>query len=325
MEYRVAVIGAGIISGMHLEALKELNQFQAVAIADLAEDRAKDAALQYQLNPYTNYKEMIEKENPDVVVIALPHFLHKEAAVWCANKGCHILLEKPMALNLQECDDIIEAVAQNNVKLMVGHTQHYKAENRKAKEIIEQGALGDLVMINDTRHLFYYNPERPDWFFEKEKSGGGLLANFGAHSLDKIQWLTGSKVTKVKASLSYYGEKGNVEGSGLIFLETSAGFPATISQSGYMGVPKDETEFIFTRGMMKIISGKGLWVSESSEYRQVRVEDHRDPFVLQFNDLLESIEKDQEPECSGAYAKTIIAAIESVYRSHELGVELTVY
>ncbi|MGK5508594.1 Gfo/Idh/MocA family protein [Brevibacillus formosus] len=322
--YRVAVIGAGDIAGHHLRALAEMKQLQGVAIADIQLDRAHEAGRRHHLAPYADYREMVLKEKPDIVVITLPHYLHKEAAVWSAGQGCHILLEKPMALNAAECEEIIQAAKRSNVTLVVGHTQHFKPENRKAKEMIAQGSLGKLVMINDTRHLHYFREGRPDWFFEKAKAGGGIMMNLGAHSVDKIQWLTGSRIVRVKASLSHFGGRGDIEGSGLAFLETSTGVAATVSQSGYRGVPKDETELIFTDGMLKLASGKGLWQSDGGEFRQVELERETDPFALQFTQLLAAIESGNEPDCSGEYAKSVVSVIESIYLSHRLGAELAV-
>lgn len=323
MGYRVAIIGAGAVAQRHLEALTKMG-LQGVAIADIDQDRAQQAAMGSGMNPYTDYREMIGMEQPDIAVITLPHFLHKEVAVWCARHGCHMLLEKPMALNREECDEINQAVAENQVKLMVGHTQHYLAENRKAKEILAAGELGDPVMIQDTRHLYYYHRDRPDWFFEKKRAGGGILMNLGAHSIDKIQWLTDSRITKVKASLSFHGDRGDVEGSGTVFMETSKGFPATLFQSGYPGAPKNETELICTKGMLKWGAGEGLWLSRGGDYRQVPVDDQRDPFVLQLEELVTSIQEDREPECSGEYARTVVSVLEIIYCSHKTGRELVV-
>lgn len=315
----VALIGAGIISEYHLNALKEMNDLKAVAVAEINQEKGRDIAENYQLHFYTDYKEMVQQENPDIVVIALPHFLHKEVAICCANQGCHILLEKPMAINKEECDEIIAAAKRNQVQLMVGHTQHYFPENRQVKKLFNEKKLGQLVMINDVRHLFYFNEERPEWFFHKEKAGGGILMNLGAHSIDKIQWLTGSKIKRLKANVSYLGTKGNVEGSGVVYLETESGIPATISQSGYKGVNRNETEFIFTNGMIKLTSNGGVWMSENGEYRQVEIEDKKDPFILQFQDLLTSIYDGADPECSGQYARSVISAIEAIYQSSETG------
>lgn len=322
--YRVAVIGAGDIAKHHLRALAEVKQLQGVAIADIQVDRAHEAGEQFQLTPYADYREMVEKEKPDIVVITLPHYLHKEAAVWSAGQGCHILLEKPMALNRVECEEIIHAAKRSKVTLMVGHTQHFKPENRKAKELIALGSLGKLVMINDTRHLNYFREGRPDWFFEKAKAGGGIMMNLGAHSVDKIQWLTDSRVVSVKASVSHFGNRGDIEGSGLVFLETSTRVAATVAQSGYRGVPKDETELIFTEGMLRLASGKGLWRSDGGEFRQVELEEDVNPFTLQFIELLGAIESGTEPDCSGEYAKSVVSVIETIYLSHRFGIELAI-
>src|SRR5690606_8288678 len=131
---------------------------------------------------------------------------------------CHVMLEKPMALSVAECDAIIAAAAEARVRILIGHTQHYMAENLLAKQLVERGELGELVMIHDVRHMDYYRSSRPDWFLEKAKSGGGVLANLGTHSIDKIQWLTDSAVRTVRASVTRHGSRGDVEGSGMVYL-----------------------------------------------------------------------------------------------------------
>ncbi|MDG0790561.1 Gfo/Idh/MocA family oxidoreductase [Cohnella ginsengisoli] len=163
--YKAAIVGAGAISSLHLQAIEAIDEIEAVAIADIDGERAKQASSMHRIQAYTDYRQMIETEKPDIVAITLPHYLHQEAAIWCARSGCHILLEKPMAIHAHECDEIMSAVYQSQVKLLVGHTQHYFAENRKAKEIIRSGQLGKLVMINDVRHVDYYAETRPNWFF----------------------------------------------------------------------------------------------------------------------------------------------------------------
>ncbi|WP_110932998.1 Gfo/Idh/MocA family protein [Paenibacillus bouchesdurhonensis] len=324
MPYRVAIIGAGIISRNHLNAMKQMTALRAVAVADIDEMRGRTVSEEYSIAYYDNYREMILTEQPEIAILALPHFLHEECAVWCAAQGCHLLLEKPMALNIQQCDAILEAVKAAGVKLMVGHTQHYWPANLQAKALIDSGELGKLIAIHDTRHVYYFSDSRPDWFLDKEKAGGGIMMNLGAHSIDKIQWLTRSRVTKVKASLSYEGVRGNVEGSGCIFLETTKGVTGIVVQSGYAGVPKDETELIFERGMIRLISARGVWINRVGQYVMLEPQVSSDPFVLQFEDLLQAIEQDAETDSSGEYARSVIAALEAVYRSDETGVEQTV-
>ncbi|GAA3402071.1 Gfo/Idh/MocA family protein [Paenibacillus hodogayensis] len=321
MSYKVALIGAGGITVSHLEALSLMDELQGVAIADISQERAEAAGAQYGLTAYTDYRLMIEREKPDIAVVTLPHFLHKEATLFAAERGCHVMLEKPMALNAAECDEIIEAVGRAGVRLMVGHTQHYIEQNRTAKAIIEEGRLGRLVMINDVRHVPYYRDTRPAWFFEKAKAGGGIFMNLGSHSIDKIQWLTGSRVAQVKAEVSHYGTKGDIEGSGIAWLRTESGITATISQSGYTVVPRNETELIFTGGMLKLLTGQSLWISEDGQYVEVPVKSEEPSFVLQFRDLLRYIEEGVEPSSSMTYSRSVVAAVEAMYRSSETGAE----
>jgi predicted dehydrogenase len=323
---KLAVLGAGAIGARHLDTAKEVEGLESVAIVELNPQRAAEFAEKYGIRAYADYNDMLAAEKPDITVVALPHYLHKDAAIKCAEHGSHILLEKPMALNVAECDEIMASAERCGVKVLVGHTQHYHPENIVAKRILQSGELGKLVMINDMRHVNYYRADRPAWFLEKAKSGGGIITNLGAHSIDKIQWLTGTKVTKVKASLSFHGDRGDVEGSGVIFLETSGGIPATISQSGYLGASRNETEMIFTGGKLKLDTGKGLWISRGAgAYEQVEIEPMEKPFIRQFRDLMDAIRSDTEPSCSGAYSRTVISALESIYRSHDTGSEQVVY
>lgn len=210
-ELKVAVLGAGAIAGQHFDAIRRTDGFVACAVADIQLERAQAIAETYGIAAYSDYQELIRQERPDVVVIALPHFLHRETAIFAAENGCHLMLEKPMALNVAECDDIMEAASKADIRILIGHTQHYMAENIHAKRIIESGELGEIVMINDVRHLNYFQDTRPQWFLEKDKSGGGILANLGTHSIDKIQWLMDSSVRKVSAAVSHHGKRGNVE------------------------------------------------------------------------------------------------------------------
>ncbi|GGD80102.1 Gfo/Idh/MocA family protein [Paenibacillus nasutitermitis] len=318
---KVAVIGGGAIGVGHLEALQSIEGLTACAIVEFNPLRGQELADRFGIRAYVLEDDMYGQERPDIIIIALPHDLHRPSAIRAANQGCHILLEKPMALNVQECDDIMAAVARNGVRLMVGHTQQYLPENRKAREIIAGGELGELIMIHDVRHADYFHPDRPAWFLVKEASGGGIIANLGSHSIDKIQWLSGSPIAKVKASLSFHGNRGNVEGSGMLFLETASGIPACITQSGYPGVSRNETELIFTKGMLKIQTGVGVFISRNRKYELVPSEPTASPLLLQLHDLLHSIQEGKDPECSGHYSRSVVSVLDSAYLSHETGVE----
>lgn len=329
MTYKIAIIGAGNIAKRHAYAIKEINVLDLVAVADVNKEKAKDLAQLFKANAYQDYQTMLKKEAPDMVVISVPHFLHKEVAVHTAAHGCHILVEKPMAVNVEECDQIITACNKNQVSVLVCHTQQYMAENKKAKEIIKQGILGDLIMVNDRRYIYYFNKERPEWFFHRDMAGGGIVINMGVHSIDKIQWVTDRRVSYVKSSLSEQNFRGDIEGSGLIYLEleneTSQKIPATVALSGYQGQPVDETEFICTHGKLKLMN-RELFIDkyDSVGYRKVEVTVDKSPSVLQLEDLINLTKNQSLNDSYNHYARSLIQVIESVYTSHQKNKEVKI-
>lgn len=318
---RTAVIGGGAIGIRHLEALAQIEELEACAVVELNEMQGHALSSRFGIRAYTSMETMLETERPALAIVALPHHLHVSAALLCIEYGCHLLLEKPMANTVAQCDRIIEAAARKGVRIMVGHTQHYLPENRAAKLRLAGGDLGTLVMAHDIRHVNYFREDRPAWFFDRAAAGGGIVMNLGAHSIDKLQWLTDSRVTRVKAALTYLGERGNVEGSGMLMLTLSGGATATIVQSGYAGAPRSETELIFTGGMMRIVAGEGVYVSRGGPYEPVDAPPEDEPLVLQLRDFCRCLRTGEEPECSGAYSRSVIETLESVYRSHESGTE----
>jgi len=158
--YKVALIGCGNIAPMHLESIQMLNAPKIVAVCDNKEDRAQAKAKQYNCNYYTDYKEMIDKEEIDVLHICTPHYLHAPMAIYAANKGINILTEKPMSISLQDADDMIEACEKNKVALGVIFQNRYNAGAALVKDTLLSGALGKiksakLTVTWDRSDLYY--------------------------------------------------------------------------------------------------------------------------------------------------------------------------
>ncbi|MFD0960514.1 Gfo/Idh/MocA family protein [Paenibacillus chungangensis] len=317
--YKVAIIGGGAIAEAHLKALREVEQVKVVAIAEKNESRLSYLTENYEsITFYTDYGELLEREHLDIAIITLPHYLHCESAIRAAEAGCHIILEKPMALHTQQCDAIIETARRKRVQVLVGHTQHFFAENRAVKKVVDSQELGQLVMITDTRHVDYYKSSRPDWFLQKELSGGGILTNLGSHSVDKLLWFTGSPIVAVKAQMTFLGDRGDVEGSGIVMLEHENGLCTTIAQSGYKGSSNHITELSFTAGRIRLQTGVGAWISRGdADYEPLPTEKLAAPLALQVYDLIESIETGREPLCTMEYSRSIVEVVEAMYRSHE--------
>ena len=132
---KVGIIGLGGIARSHCDAIATLDNVEVVAVADLFEAKRREYMEKYGIpKGYETHTELLQDDEVDAVAVVLGHQLHHRLTVDSCNAGKHVLVEKPMAINLQQCDDMIAAAAANNVKLMVGYSQHYYATSVKAKE-----------------------------------------------------------------------------------------------------------------------------------------------------------------------------------------------
>ncbi len=307
-----------------MKAITTMDSLNVIGIADINLERAKEVAERYHLKYFQSYHEMVKQLQPEIAIITLPHFLHKEAAVFCADSGCHLLMEKPLAISSQHCVEIIEAVNRNQVIMLVGQTQQYISQNLTAKALIKNAPLGTLISIQENRHTSYFTKQRPAWFLDKSKSGGGIMFNLGNHCIDKLQWLTDSRISRVQASLSYHADYPEMEASAAILMHTSAGVPCLVNLSGYEGISGEETVMTFTNGMLKIINHQAVYISIGGKYEAVPNPPAKNPFELQMRDLLDCIQENRQPYSSGAYAHSVVRAVEAVYESHLTAKEMII-
>ena len=314
----IAVIGAGAISESHIGALAGMEDARVAAVADIVTDKAEKLAARYSIKAYSDYKEMLDREKPDIAVITLPHFLHRQAAFDCAARGCNILLEKPMAMDAEECDDIINLCGNRGVKLMIGHVRHFYNCYNRIREIIISNLLGELIMITNVRYCNYFAPSRPGWFLHNKTAGGGIVMNLGSHSFDIVQYLSGSRVKTVGAKVGRFAEGIEVEGNAQIFAVLESGVTASITLSGYVSVPRSETELIFTKGMIKTTDDNGgtLFIGKDGIYEEVEVV-KEDPLKLQMESFVKSIIENLPSPVTGEYGRSVVRAIRAAYESSE--------
>ena len=142
---RVGVIGLGGRATSHCKAIRS-NDLKLIAVADPQEHLCKKFMAEYVINKsYSNHLELIKDDEIDAVVITLGHQLHHKLTVDCCNAGKHVLVEKPMALSLEHCDEMISAARNNNVVLQVGLSQRYYGTSIKAKEILDSNEIGPII------------------------------------------------------------------------------------------------------------------------------------------------------------------------------------
>src|SRR6266700_3515171 len=144
---KAAIVGAGLIAGKkHIPAfMRHKNKVELAALCDLNQEGARKLAAEFGVpKVYSDLGEMIEKEKPDLVDICTPPKTHVKLAVAAMKRGCHVLIEKPMALTVEECDRIVDASREHGVKVCVGHSDLFYYPFMQARELVANGAIGDF-------------------------------------------------------------------------------------------------------------------------------------------------------------------------------------
>lgn len=189
---RFALIGCSSVAKKHLESLRQLDSAEIVAVSDLDLSRAEKTGKEYGVPYYQDYRTMLEKERVDVVTILTPSGDHAERVLDLVKFGKHIVVEKPMALRLEDADAMIRACDTAGVKLFVVKQNRYNVPVRALRAAIDAGRFGRLVMgtvrVRWCRKPEYYSsaPWRGTWALD-----GGVLTNQASHHIDMLEWLLG--------------------------------------------------------------------------------------------------------------------------------------
>lgn len=189
--------------------------------------------IDYVFTGEEGWKKLINDEKVDAIVIATPNFLHAPIAIEAARKGIHVLVEKPMAIAEEEAYKMIESSKKNSTILMVSFPQRFIPAFEKAKEVIDEGIIGDIQTIQST-----YGHSGPEfwsasgkWYFETSKSHGGVLLDLGSHQVDTISWLVGDEISEVSAMTSTLDKEITVEDNSFLSLKFSRGCMGFVASS----------------------------------------------------------------------------------------------
>ncbi|MFL7810722.1 MAG: Gfo/Idh/MocA family protein [Anaerolineae bacterium] len=220
MTLKIGLIGCGGIMQPHVEGWKAISQrAQVVAVADISEENAtaRVAQLGQPARIYQDYHELLADDEIDAVDIALPHHLHRDAIVAAAQAGKHLMSEKPLCLNLEEASDIAAAVQESGVTMMAGHNQIFYPSVMYAKQMLMEGDLGQVYMIDSidagarrrplsrNKATWGQEPERRQtWRSDPAKMGGGELIDTGYHPAYRLLFLAGESPVEVSAVLGTY-------------------------------------------------------------------------------------------------------------------------
>jgi phthalate 4,5-cis-dihydrodiol dehydrogenase len=246
----MGMAGLGVASTQILPAVSRLPYLQITAAADLRADALTKFRGEYGGESFTSVEEMCDSPSVDFIYIATPNQLHAQHAMAAAKRKKHVIVEKPMALTLDECEAMNAAAEENGVKLLCGHTHSFDPPIRKIREIVKSGELGKVCMINTWNYNeFMYRPRMK----HELATSRGVVLNQGPHHVDVVRLIGGGIVRSVRAMTGIWDKTRAHEGSYTCYLEFEDGTPATLVYSGY--------GFFDTAELFS-------WVGEGGQYRE---------------------------------------------------------
>ena len=209
---RAAIVGCGVIADVHAKCLQQMKNCSIVAFADMKKERAEGFAERFGGNVYTDYKEMLKQEKPDVLHICTPHYLHVPMAIAGLEAGVNVFMEKPPVISWEQLKELKAAAARAKGKLGFCFQNRYNLCVLKAKELIESGEAGKILgargLVTWHRDASYYTGS--GWRGSLETEGGGVLINQSIHTLDLLHYILGKPLT-AEASMSNHHLKGVIE------------------------------------------------------------------------------------------------------------------
>lgn len=334
---KFAIVGAGIISSFHAEAIARHDSAELIAICDIELDKAKKLGDDFSVKKtYADYEEMFKEEEIDVVSVCVPSGLHAEVTIAAAKAGINVLCEKPLDILPDKMTEMINICREKKVKLGAVYQRRTLEAAIKTRAAIQEGKLGKLV-LGDAYLKYYRSPEYYEsagWRGTWELDGGGALMNQGVHGVDLIQWMVGD-VESVFAYAAPLVRDIEVEDTAVITLKYKNGAFGVI-QSTTSVYPGQETRFEIHGEQGSIIfgdSGFKQWDFIGSDEGLPQVGNSEggssDPKVISneghyifVDDMIQAIREDRDPMVSGEEARKAVDLILAIYESSRTGKEV---
>jgi len=323
---KFAILGCGRISTKHVEALiNNKDEAELVAVYDIIEELAVDKKNQYEsvieganVKVYTDYNEFLNDVNIDVVTIATISGYHAQQAIDCLNHNKHVLIEKPMALTIEDADKIIKTGKEKNKKVCVSHQNRFIPAVQNLKRAIDEGRFGKLIH-GTARTLWNRNDEyykQASWRGTKALDGGTLM-NQCIHNIDLLLWMMGGEVERLYSETDTFIRNIETEDFGAILMRFKNGAVGIVEGSVCV-YPKnlEESLSIFgEKGTVVIKNGKiATWVFEDERnYDNFEYDESNLGHTPLYKDFIDAIINDREPLVNGEEGKRAIEIILKAY------------
>ncbi|MCE5348148.1 MAG: Gfo/Idh/MocA family oxidoreductase [Bacteroidales bacterium] len=345
--FNISIAGCGKVAHLHAKAIRNIPNARLAGVWSRTYQTAEDFALRYNTRSYKSIKQMVMENHTDLVIVCTPHKFHEVPATEAAEAGSNVLVEKPLASDLRDCDKIIASCRKNNVKLGVISQRRWYPPVKRVKEAIENGRIGKPVLATVTllgwRDKAYYDSDawRGTWKME----GGGVLVNQSPHQLDIMLWYMGDidEVYGIWRNLNHpYIE---VEDTALAIIKFKSGAIGNIlvSNSQKPGIygkvqvhgENGSSVGVQTDGGAMFIAGRSsvaeppvndLWTIPGEENmlnewikQDTETFNSCDPTVYfmqcQIEDYLKALENNSDPLVTGEFGRKTVELFTAIYRS----------
>ncbi len=331
---KYALIGCGRISPNHIVAAKS-NHLEFVGLCDTDPQMLYDKAAKFDLRDvkqYIDYREMLDKEHPNLVAIATESGKHAAIALDCIEAGSNLIIEKPIALSMIDADAIIQASKDKGVKVCVSHQNRFNKSIQKIRKALERNRFGR--MFYGTAHIRWYR----DWeYYSRAKwrgtwaQDGGALMNQCIHNIDLLLWMMGGKVDEVVGMTDRLNHPYiEAEDLGIALVKFKNGAYGMIEGTTDL-YPKNLEETLYLFGEKGTVKAGGASVNRIEEWRfadslddpkEVIAEFREDPPTVYgfghtplYADMIEAIEKDREPYVDAEAGKRAVELVLAIYQS----------
>ena len=339
--YGFGIIGCGMISDFHSAAIADIKNGKLVAVSSRKAENSQRLVDRYSIQAYSDYNEMLNRDDIDIVCICTPSGAHMEPAVAAAEAGKHVIIEKPLEITLERCDAIIESCEKANVRLCAIFNSRFSDASQLVKDTVSSGRLGQLTLgdayVKWYRSQDYY--DSGDWRGTMELDGGGALMNQSIHAIDFLQYVMGP-VESIQAFTDTLAHKRiDVEDVAVAALRfkngalgvvegTTAVYPGSLKKfefSGTKGTIVLEEEDIITwefeeeepedAEIKQQFTEKKSGGGGASDPRAINNDNHRRQMI----NLIQSIENNIPHLVDGREGRKAVEIILAIYQSSKAG------
>jgi predicted dehydrogenase len=336
---RFALVGCGRISPNHIVAAVN-NHLEIAALCDIDKAQMEDKLLKFSLDKeipqYTDYKVMLKEQAPELVAIATESGKHAQIALDCIEAGCNVIIEKPIALSLEDADQIIEKAKEKNVKVCACHQNRFNKSVLKIREAVEKKRFGKLLYgtahIRWARDYEYY--ARAKWRGTWEQDGGALM-NQCIHDIDLLRWMMGDEIEEVVGMTDRLKHDFiEAEDLGIALIRFKNGSYGIVEGTTNI-YPKNLEETLYIFGEKGTVKAGGEAVNIIEEWRfsdylddpeEVKKECHEQPPNVYgfghsklYADVVDAIENDRPPYVDGEAGRRALELVLAIYLSASTG------